>query len=91
MSNSDASFAHSSVSSGSTFSFTSLTRTRKSTGVLVGLGVVGVELEDVAGLRAAQLLVELGHDGAAADLVEVVVGGEALDGSPSLRAGDVDA
>src|SRR5207237_5087534 len=39
----------------------------------------GVELEDVARLGAPQLVVELGHDGAAADLVEEVVGGEALD------------
>ena len=56
---------------------TSLTRIRKSTGLLVGVGVGGGELEDVAGLRARELLVELGDDRAAADLVEVVLGGEA--------------
>ena len=77
VSNSEASSAHSSVTSGSTFSFTSLTRTWKSTGLLVGVRVGGGELEDVADLGAAQLVVELGDDRAAADLVEVVVGGEA--------------
>ena len=50
---------------------------------LVAAGDRRVELEDVAGLGAAQLLVELGHHRAAADLVEVVVGGEALDASRS--------
>ncbi len=49
-----------------------------------------VELEDVAGLGAEQLLVELGHDRAAADLVEIVVGGEPLERLAVLRAGDVD-
>ena len=42
-------------------------------------GSVVVELEDVAGALAAQLLVELRHDDPGADLVEVVGGGEPVD------------
>ena len=52
-------------------------------GLAVRVGVLGVELEDVAGLGAPELVVELGHDGPGADLVEVVVGGEA--GRPARR------
>ena len=44
----------------------------------------------VAGRGAGELLVELGHDAAAADLVEVVLGGEALERLAVLGAGDVD-
>ena len=69
---------------------TSLTRTRKSTGSCSGIGVVGGELEDVADLRAGELLVELGHDGAGADHVAVVLGGEARLRLAVLGAGDVD-
>ena len=58
--------------------------------VLVGVRVIGVELEDVAGVGADEVLVELGDDRAGADLVEVVVGGEAVDGLAVLGAGDVD-
>ena len=83
--------AHSSSTSGSTFSLISLTMTRmRSEASLVRVRVVGVELEDVADLGPAELLVELGHHGPGADLVEVVVGGEAGDGLAVLRAGDVD-
>ena len=35
-----------------------------------------VELEDVAGLGAPEVVVELGDDGAVADLVELVLGGQ---------------
>ena len=86
VSNSEASSAHSSSTSGRTFSLISLTRTRKwSSASLVRVGVLGVELDDVADLGAEELVVDLGHDRAAADLIEVVVGGEALTGSPSAQ------
>ena len=52
--------------------------------------MVGGELEDVADLRPGELLVELGDDGAAADHVAVVLGGEARLRLAVLRAGDVD-
>ena len=65
VSNSEFSAAHSSSASGRTRSFTSLTSTRnRSSALLVGVGVGGVELEDVAGLGAVELLVDLGDDGA---------------------------
>ena len=54
------------------------------------LGEHGVELEDVAGALAVQLGVELGHQDRRADLVEVVGGGEALDGLAVDRAGHVE-
>ena len=46
--------------------------------------------QDVPGLGAAELAVDLGHDGLGADLVDVVVGGQAFDWLPLVRAGDVD-
>ena len=52
--------------------------------------MVGVELEDVARLGADELLVQLGHDVAGADLVEVVVGGQSVEGLAVAAAGDVD-
>ena len=84
--------AHSSVISGSTFSLTSLTaQLELQLALLVGVGVGGREGE--GGRRPdapTQVLVDLGGDGAGADRVAVVVGGE-----PGLRlaverAGDVD-
>ena len=54
------------------------------------MGVIGHELDRLAGLEAAELLVELGHDRAGADLVGVVVGGEAVDRLAVLGARDVD-
>ena len=54
------------------------------------LGQRVVELEDVAGALAVQLLVELRHDDARPDLVEVVGGGEALDRLVVDVALDVD-
>ena len=63
VSNSLTSATHSSVSSGSTFFLVSFTSTRKETaspGLLAeALGQLVVEEEDVAGLLAVQLLVEL--------------------------------
>ncbi len=58
--------------------------------LLVGVGVLGVELELVAGRRTHERLVELGHDAGAADLVGVVLGGQALERLVALRALDVD-
>ena len=79
MSNSAASAAHSSVSSGRFFSLTSFTSTRKLTAAAPAMPAGGSrEGEDVADLGAAQLLVELGDDPAAADLIEDVVGGDHL-------------
>ena len=78
VSNSEASEAHSSVTSGRTFSLTAFTSTRNwRSPLLVGVGVGGPELEDVADLRAGELLVDLRGDRAGADGVAVVVGGEA--------------
>ena len=54
------------------------------------LGQRVVELEDVAGPLAVQLLVELRHDDPRADLVEEVGGGEALDRLVVDEALDVD-
>ena len=54
------------------------------------LGQRVVELQDVAGALAVQLLVELGHDDPRADLVEVVGGGEPLDRLVVDEALDVD-
>ena len=55
VSNSETSLAHSSSTSGSTFSLTSLTSTRKlDRRPRSGSGCCGVELEDVADLRPAQ-------------------------------------
>ena len=54
------------------------------------LGQRVVELEDVAGALAAELLVELGHDDARAHLVEVVGGREPLDRLVVDVALDVD-
>jgi hypothetical protein len=55
------------------------------------LRIVGVELEDVADLGAGEAGVQLRHDRAAADGVEVVVGGQTGDRLVVDRAGDVDA
>ncbi len=44
--------------------------------IFLGIGMPRAELEDVAGLRAPQVIVELGHDAGAADFVEVVGGVE---------------
>ena len=83
VSNSLASSTHSSLSSGSTFCFASFTSTRKRdlfAGALAeALGQRRVELEDRAGTRAVQLLVELGNDHAGTDAVEEVGRGEPLD------------
>ena len=83
VSNSLTSATHSSVSSGSTFCLASFTSTWNATSSPARSpkrsGSVVVELEDVAGPLAAQLVVELGHDDPGADLVEEVGGGEALD------------
>ena len=94
VSNSLASSTHSSVSSGNTLCFASFTITRN---VAVSparspkrSGNVAVELEDRAGTRAAQLLVELGHDHVGADAVEEVGDGEPLDRLAVDRSGDVD-
>ena len=79
VSNSDASVAHSSSSSGSTRSLHLLDEDPEVQGAAPrrGRGAAASNSRIVAGFGAAQLLVELGHDGAAADLVEVVLGGEA--------------
>ena len=58
--------------------------------LLVGVGVGGVELEDVAGLGAGELLVDLGGDRAGAHRVAVVVGGQPVLRLAVERAGDVD-
>ena len=54
------------------------------------LGQRGRELEDRAGLGAAQLVVELVDDHAGTDAVQEVAGGEAFDGLAVDRARDVD-
>ena len=76
VSNSEASAAHSSVTSGRTFSLTSLTSTLSCDRAV---GQVGVEGQDVADPGAAQVVVELGQHRAAAELVEEVVGRHAGD------------
>ena len=58
--------------------------------LLVGIGVRGGEGERGSGLGADELLVDLGRDGARADGVAVVVGGEARLRVAVERAGDVD-
>ena len=59
-------------------------------GLLGVVRVLGLELELVAGGGAAELLVELGDDGAGADLVEVGAGDQALEDLAVLAALDVD-
>ena len=79
------------MSSGRTFSFTALTSDAElQVALLVGVRVGGAELEDVAGLGADELLVDLGGDRAGAHRVAVVVGGEAGLRLAVERAGDVD-
>ena len=91
MSNSEASDAHSSVSSGRTFSLTSLTLSSNcSSRSSSGSGCVAAKRQRGAGLGADELLVDLGRDGARADGVAVVVGGEAGLRLAVERAGDVD-
>ena len=94
VSNSLASSTHSSVSSGSTFCFASFTMTRNvdvfARELAEAFGQRRGELEDRAGPRAAQLVVELGDDHAGADAVQEVGGGEPLDRLAVDRAGDVD-
>ncbi len=58
--------------------------------VLVGVGVVGGELELGTGRRAPEVLVDLGHHRAGTDLVVVVGGGEARDLLALVGPGDVD-
>ena len=57
---------------------------------LVGLGVIGDELDGLAGLEASEVVVEFGHDGGRADLVGVVVGRQTVDGLAVLGPLDVD-
>ena len=95
VSNSLASSTHSSVSSGSTLLLRFLHDARGSVASLPGavaeaFGQRRGELEDRAGPRAAQLLVELGHDHVGADAVQEVGGGEPFDGLAVDRARDVD-
>ena len=94
VSNSLASSTHSSVTSGRIFCFASLTIDAEGhffAGALTEtLGERRGELEDRAGARAAELVVELGDDHAGADAVEEVGGGEALERFTVDRAGDVD-
>ncbi len=82
------------MSSGSTFFLASFTSTWNATSVAgalaEALGQRVVELEDVAGALAVQLLVELRDHDARTDLVEVVGGGEALDRLVVDGALDVD-
>ena len=59
-------------------------------GLLGVVGVLGVEGELVAGGGAGELLVELGHDAAGADLVEVGAGHEPVEDLAVLAALDVD-
>ena len=87
--NSELSAAHSSVSSGSFLTLTSLTSTRNAIRSSGFVRVGGVEGEDGAGLGAVQLGVELGHDRAAAHLVEVVVDADHL-GARGVVAVQVD-
>ena len=82
VSNSDASLAHSSVTSGSTFSLTSLTRTWKVTSSASsspGIGASNLRMSPTLAPRSCSS--SSGTTRAAADLVEVVVGREALDRS----------
>ena len=79
VSNSDASPAHSSVTSGRTFSLTSLTSTRKVAGPS---GSFGVEGQDVAGPGAVERSSSSGRTAAAAQLVEEVVGRHARRRAP---------
>ena len=94
VSNSLASVTHSSVSSGSTFCLASLTMTRNLASLPASSpkrsGSVGRELEDRAGLGAAQLVVELVDDHPGTDAVQEVGGGQPFDRLAVDRARDVD-
>jgi hypothetical protein len=59
-------------------------------GLLLRVGVLGVEHQHVARARTPEVLVELGDHAVRPELVEVVVGAEALDRLTVDRAGDVD-
>ena len=83
------SLTHSSVSSGSTVSWTLVTLTTKSAGSLVPLGVA-VKRQFVADVGAEQLAVEAGGHPAAADLVQPVLGVEPGDGLAVAGAGEVE-
>ena len=96
VSNSEASAAKSSSSSGRTFSRTSLTSTvedRVLAGELLGLVVVGegdLDLALLAGFGAGQLLLEALDQAAAAELEQVVGGGAALERLAVEQALEVD-
>ena len=97
VSNSLTSEAHSSSASGSTFFFASFTSTRNDTRSAwahprrrARPGQLVVELEDVAGLLPAQLLIELLDDRSRPDLVEEVRRAQRVDGLAVDGALDVD-
>ena len=94
VSNSLASSTHSSVRSGKhlvlRFLHDHAERRVFARAVAEAFGQRRGELEDRAGPRAAELLVELGHDHVGADAVEEVGGGETFDRLAVDRARDVD-
>ena len=92
VSNSEFSDTHSSVGSGSTRSWTSFTVIEKLQRlILVLVGVLGGELELVAGRRPGEILVDLiDPGGPAADLVVVAIGGHPGDRLALVGGGDVD-
>ena len=51
--------------------------------------MIGIELEDVADLGPAELVVELVHDETRPNLVGVVLSAEAIDGLAFVGRGDV--
>ena len=71
------------------FDFFDVDRERQLT-LLIGIGMRRIEAEVVAGFAAEQVLIDLGHHGALAHLVEVVVGGQTGDRLVFVRAFDVD-